>query len=324
MRTFGLRPCAPIPRRKAQSFNVVRPRGPPARCRTGRSGRDGSDPAVRGPATGSGPGGFAHHPDPPLGRSRASSPSGKGVEPVRPWTLVLTGIAMAAAGARAFLAPFPGTGDSPVLDLIAWHDPGLHSVIRAWYHLAPGIAVLLAGSIALSVSRVWFRPRARSGAGSTLPDWPTSPADDAPSLVVGELHHPTAPSESAQPSWLVIPEKGLYTGVLVVGAVGTGKTTACMYPFARQLLSWRADDASRRAGALVLEVKGDFCHQVRSILADADRGDDYLEIGLGGSWRWNPLDDPLLDSYSMAYGVASLINQLFGKSREPFWQQAYG
>ncbi|MCY3678572.1 MAG: hypothetical protein OXH66_13460, partial [Gemmatimonadetes bacterium] len=53
------------------------------------------------------------------------------------------------------------------------------------------------------------------------------------------------------------------------------------------------------------------------------RADDYLEIGLGGSLQWNPLDDPLLDSYSLAYGVASLINQLFGKSREPFWQQAY-
>ena len=39
--------------------------------------------------------------------------------------------------------------------------------------------------------------------------------------------------------------------------------------------------------------------------------------------QWNPLDDPLLDSYSLAYGVASLINQRFGKSREPFWQQAY-
>ena len=35
------------------------------------------------------------------------------------------------------------------------------------------------------------------------------------------------------------------------------------------------------------------------------------------------LDDPLLDTYSLAYSVASLINQLFGKSREPFWQQAY-
>ena len=62
---------------------------------------------------------------------------------------------------------------------------------------------------------------------------------------------------------------------------------------------------------------------MRHILADAGRADDYLEIGLGGSWQWNPLDDPLLDSYSLAYGVASLINQLFGKSREPFWQQAY-
>ena len=224
---------------------------------------------------------------------------------------------------RAFVAPFPGPGGNPYLDLIAHHDPGLHRVIHLWYFMAPGVAVLLAGSIALSVSRVWLRPLARRRNRGRLPTWPTSPQDDAPSLVVGELHHPTVPTESERPSWLVIPEKGLYTGLLVVGAVGTGKTTACMYPFARQLLSWRAGDPERRAGALVLEVKGDFCHQVRRILKDAGREDDYLEIGLGGSLQWNPLDDPLLDSYSMAYGVASLINQLFGKSREPFWQQAY-
>ena len=242
---------------------------------------------------------------------------------MRPWTLVIIGVALVAAGARAFLAPFPGTGDNPYLDLIAWHDPGIHAVIRAWYYLAPGFAVLLAGSISLSVSRVWLRPLARGRTRGKLPAWPTSTGDDAPSLVVGELHHPTVPEESERPSWLVIPEKGLYTGVLIVGAVGTGKTTACMYPFAEQLLSWQADDPRRRAGALVLEVKGDFCHQVRGILEDAGRGDDYLEIGLEGSWQWNPLDDPLIDSYSLAYGVASLINQLFGKSREPFWQQAY-
>ena len=54
---------------------------------------------------------------------------------------------------------------------------------------------------------------------------------------------------------------------------------------------------------------------MRGILDDAGRGGDYLEIGLDGSLQWNPLDDPLLDSYSLAYGVASLINQLFGKSR---------
>ena len=66
-----------------------------------------------------------------------------------------------------------------------------------------------------------------------------------------------------------------------------------------------------------------FYRDVRRILEKAGRVDDYLEIGLGVAWQWNPLDDPLLDTYSLAYSVASLINQLFGKSREPFWQQAY-
>ncbi|MYG49726.1 MAG: type IV secretion system DNA-binding domain-containing protein [Gemmatimonadales bacterium] len=242
---------------------------------------------------------------------------------MKPWTLVLIGAALTVAAVRALLAPFPPIGGNPFLDLIAHNDPGIHAAIRAWYYLAPAAAVILAGSVMRSVSRVWLEPLAMRRNRGRLPAWPNSPRDDAPSLVVGELHHPTVARESDNPSWLVVPEKGLYTGVLVVGAVGTGKTTACMYPFARQLLHWRADDADRRAGALVLEVKGDFCHQVRSILSEAGREDDYLEIGLGGAWQWNPLDDPLLDSYSMAYSVASLINQLFGKSREPFWQQAY-
>ena len=136
-------------------------------------------------------------------------------------------------------------------------------------------------------------------------------------------HHPTALQESERPSWLVIPEAGLYTGVLIVDAVGSGKTSACMYPFARQILSWQANRPGRRASALVLEVKGDFCHGVRRILEEAGRGEDYIEIGLDGAWQWNPLDDPLLDTYSLAYSISTLINQLFGKSREPFWQQAY-
>ena len=238
-------------------------------------------------------------------------------------TLAIIGAVVGAVGAHAFKAPFPGVGDNPALDLIAYHDPPLHAALRVWHYAWPAVAVVLAGSFALSVWRVWLQPLFRFRRSGRLPAWPNSPTDDAPSVVIGELHHPTVPRESEEPSWLLIPEKGLYTGVLVVGAVGTGKTTACMYPFARQLLTWQADDPRRRAGALVLEVKGDFCHQVRSILDDAGRADDYVEIGLGGSWRWNPLDDPLLDSYSLAYGVASLINQLFGKSREPFWQQAY-
>ncbi len=237
--------------------------------------------------------------------------------------LAIIGAAAGAVGGHALKAPFPGTGDNPVLDLIAHHDPRLWAALRLWHYAWPAVAVVLSGSLCLSVWRVWLQPLFRVRRRGTLPAWPTSPTDATPSLVIGELHHPTVSRESEEPSWLVIPEKGLYTGTLIVGAVGTGKTSGCMYPFARQLLTWWAGDPERRAGALVLEVKGDFCHQVRSILEDAGRADDYLEIGLGGSLQWNPLDDPLLDSYSLAYGVASLINQLFGKSREPFWQQAY-
>ena len=163
-------------------------------------------------------------------------------------TLAIIGAAVGAAGAQALKAPFPGTGDNPALDLIAYHDPRLHAAVRVWYYAWPAVAVVLAGSFTLSVWRVWFQPLAKLRRRGRLPQWPMSPTDDAPSLVVGELHHPTVPQESERPSLLVIPEKGLYTGVFVVVAVGTGKTTACMYPFAEQLLSWQADDPRRRTG----------------------------------------------------------------------------
>src|SRR5205085_3492647 len=72
----------------------------------------------------------------------------------------------------------------------------------------------------------------------------------------------------------------------------------------------------------VLEVKGDFCAQVRTILKEAGREQDYLEIGLDTDVCYNPLHNDL-DPYAVAYAIATLINNLFGRSSEPFWQQAY-
>ena len=59
------------------------------------------------------------------------------------------------------------------------------------------------------------------------------------------------------------------------------------------------------------------------MLADVGREGDYLELSMSGGMTWNPLSAWWLDSYSLAYTVASLLNQLFGKGKEPFWQQAY-
>ena len=236
-------------------------------------------------------------------------------------SLVLT--VMVVGAGWWWIVPFPGPGADPVVDLIAARSPWLHEAIRAWHYLAPGVALVGGWSVAQAVGRVWFASRGHARGGGGLPAWPIAASDATPAVVVGEVHHPVALREVPAPRWLTIPERGLYTGIIVVGAIGSGKTSACMRPFARQLLSWQATDSRRRVAGLVLEVKGDFCHQVRDMLIEAGRGEDYLEIGLGGRWQWNPLSAYWLDSYSLAYTIASLINQLFGKGKEPFWQQAY-
>ena len=205
--------------------------------------------------------------------------------------------------------PFPALETVPLLDLLEYHNPNFYSAVVVWYYLSPLVTVMLAGSIILSIWKVWVEARKRDlipfGA---LPAWPLSPDQPGPEIVIGEVHHPVEPREIFNPEWLTIPERGLYTGIAIFGAVGSGKTSACMHPFAKQILGWQADDPERRAAALMLEVKGDFCHDVRSILDDAGRGDDYLEIGMGGLWKWNPLSAWWLDSYSLAYTVASLLS----------------
>ncbi|MYA46427.1 MAG: type IV secretory system conjugative DNA transfer family protein, partial [Acidobacteria bacterium] len=241
------------------------------------------------------------------------------------WRLVIAVfLALIALAWSLATRPFPAPGDVPILDLIEFEDPGFYAVIRTWHLLMPSVMAFNGVMVLTSAYRLWFGPRTqdrRFGRG-TLPRWPTSPENDSPALVVGEVHHPTEPHEIRRPAWLTLPERGLYTGVAIFGAVGTGKTSACMRPFAQQLLSWQSADPQKRAAALVLEVKGDFCHDIRAVLEDAGRGDDYTELALGGRWQWNPLASAM-DSYSLAYTVASLLNQLFGKSKEPFWQQAY-
>src|SRR4029077_18438224 len=65
-----------------------------------------------------------------------------------------------------------------------------------------------------------------------------------------------------------------------------------------------------------------FCGKVHDILARYGRGEDYIEISLESEYRYNPLHNDL-DAYALAYCIASLLNNLFGRCEEPFWQQAY-
>ena len=220
--------------------------------------------------------------------------------------------------------PFPSFDEHPILALVQYHTPDFFTAMLLWYYLSPFVAVMLCGLISVTVWKVWLEGRRRDFAPfAKLPPWPLSADQKAPAIVIGEVHHPVEAREIFSPSWLTIPERGLYTGVAIFGAVGSGKTSACMNPFARQLLGWQAHNPHMRAAALILEVKGDFCHDIRQILVEAGRGQDYIEIGMDSRSQWNPLSAWWLDSYSLAYTVSSLLNQLFGKGKEPFWQQAY-
>ena len=217
---------------------------------------------------------------------------------------------------------FPFPEDNAVLQLVAAERPFVFIAIKYTYHAILFSTPFIGWSMLFSILYIFFvRPR-ESVVLNPLPSYPKVTERDRLFLVVGELHHPKRPEPVEHPEWLTIPDRGLYTGIAIFGAIGSGKTSCCMYPFAEQILAYRAGDAERRAAGLVLEVKGDFCHKVRKILKKYGREQDYFEISLDCPYRYNPLHNDL-EAYALAYGIASLLNNLFGRGKEPFWQQAY-
>src|SRR5436190_2506164 len=220
------------------------------------------------------------------------------------------------------LHTYPVQTDDVFVALVELRKPALFQMLACgyatlWLSTPFFLASLLTSLLAIVVYRSAPAIRYR-----TLPCYPEPETREQPSLVLGETHSLTKPGRASEPAWLTIPQRGLYTGVMVVGAVGTGKTSACMYPYVDQLLRWQSSDEQRKIGGLVMEVKGDFCRQVQTILSRTGRSDDFVEIGLDTGTCYNPLYNDL-DPYAVAYAIASLLNNLFGKSKEPFWQQAY-
>jgi hypothetical protein len=231
-------------------------------------------------------------------------------------------LAVAVIVGTAGLQTHPLDTENVFLAIIQLRAPDVFHVLTYSYALLWFSTPLTAMSFAVSLFVLVANRRTPTVHFQPLPPYPPPATRPEPSLVIGETHFTTRPGRAPNPMWLTIPQRGLYTGVLVVGATGTGKTSAAMYPFVRQLLSWRADDPSRRMGGLVMEVKGDFCRDVRAMLKEVGRETDYVELGLDRTTCYNPLHGDL-DPYAVAYAIASLANNLFGKSKEPFWQQAY-
>jgi hypothetical protein len=229
-------------------------------------------------------------------------------------------LALATGLPLYFRYPFPA--DDLVLRLIAIRDPAMYRTFVVFYNLFLFTTPFIFYSLVLSGLYVFALRPSRTTTPMPLPVYPDARKRKELYLVLGEIHDPRKPIPAEQPYWLTLPDRGLFTGIAILGAIGSGKTSGCMYPYVEQLVAYQADDREKCIGGLVLEVKGDFCRKVRQILERHGRAEDYVEVNLNGNYRYNPLYNDQ-DAYALAYNIAALLNNLFGKGKEPFWQQAY-
>src|SRR5438034_11729892 len=105
-------------------------------------------------------------------------------------------------------------------------------------------------SLLFSLAYIFIGGEGASRPGGKLPPYPEAANRDQLFLVIGELHHPRRPEPAENPRWLVVPERGLFTGVAIFGAIGSGKTSGCMLPFAEQILACRPQALEKRGGGL--------------------------------------------------------------------------
>ena len=231
-------------------------------------------------------------------------------------------LGLAAGAGYWVMSRYPFPSENALLQLVLWERPWLGYALKYAYLAMCFTTPYIAFSVLASLVYIFLVRLEPPQALASLPLYPDPARRQTLALVLGEVHQAKRAEPAPDPHWLTIPERGLYTGIAIFGAIGSGKTSGCMYPYAEQLLAFRASDTERRIGGLILEVKGDFCNKVRRILTKHGRGDNYLEVGLESEYRYNPLYNDL-DAYALAYGIASLLTNLYGKGKEPFWQQAY-
>jgi len=229
---------------------------------------------------------------------------------------------LSAACGIALRSLYPINNTDPMLRIIALERPAVFHGLVWSYNLFLFSTPFLVFSVLFSLAYVHlYTPDQRQLSGP-LPPYPNPLIREDLFLVLGELHHPTKPTPSPSPQWLSIPERGLYTGICIVGATGSGKTRAILLPAMRQLFAYKAGDPARRLSGVVLEVKGDLCRHVQRTLKESRRETDYVEVSLTGHLRYNPLNNDA-DPYAQAFSIASVIIAIWGKSKEPFWQQSY-
>ena len=182
-------------------------------------------------------------------------------------------LAMAVGTFLVYAHPFPD--EQIFLHVIALRAPHAFLSFKYLYYTFLFTTPYIVCLTLLSALYIFTLKARQHISPGRLPEYPDPRTRNDLFLVVGEVHNPRKPMPAKAPYWLTIPERGLFTGIAILGAIGSGKTSCCMLPFAEQILAYKAADKEKRIGGLILEVKGDFCRKAKDILVRHQRAEDY-------------------------------------------------
>jgi hypothetical protein len=114
-----------------------------------------------------------------------------------------------------FLLPFPEA--NLFLRLIAVKAPLVYSAAKYSYIAMLFTTPYIILSILLSGLYIFTLKIRKQVSPARLPAYPDAQHRDKLFLVVGEVHDQRKPVPAENPHWLMIPERGLYTGIAILG-----------------------------------------------------------------------------------------------------------
>ncbi len=138
-------------------------------------------------------------------------------------------LAMAIGTFLFYAHPFPD--EQIFLRVIAVRAPQAFLSFKYLYCVLLFTTPYLVCSTVLSGLYIFTLKARQAISPGRLPKYPDPSKRDDLFLVVGEVRNPRKPVPAKAPSWLTIPERGLFTGIAILGAIGSGKTSCCMLPF---------------------------------------------------------------------------------------------
>ena len=118
---------------------------------------------------------------------------------------------------------------------------------------------------------------------------------------------------------IILPESGLYQNFLITGTIGSGKTSSAMYPFTDQLLKYNYLNSKNKISMLILDVKGNYCEQVKKYAEKYNLQEDLIVIELGSDIKYNPLDKPNLKPIVLANRLRTILELFSENNSESYW-----